>query len=117
MGMRDALDETINALDPAEMDAAAIELARVYAQQLDSAAAISARADKALRAAEKDGDEALIEQVSALRAKLGEKECIDRIGARFHALLVDLQAVPKARVGQKPAAKSAGTLHKLRAAK
>lgn len=117
MAMSDSLDATIAALDPAEIDTAAVELARIYARQLDQAAAIQARADKALRLAEKDGDESLIEQVAALRAKLGERECVDRIGARFHALLVDLQAVPKARAGAKPAAKGGGTLHKLRAAK
>lgn len=112
------MDATIAALGPTEMDAAAVELARIYARQIDQAAAIQARADKALRSAEKSGDEALIEQVAALRAKLGERECVDRIGARFHALLVELQATPKARSGAaKPAVKPGGTLHALRAAK
>lgn len=117
MALSDSLDATIAALDPEEIDAAAVELARIYARQLDQAAAIQARADKALRSAEKGGDEALIEQMAALRAKLGERECVDRIGARFHALLADLQAVPKARNGAKPGKSGSGTLHKLRAAK
>ena len=116
MSLSDSLDATIAALDPAEIDAAAVELARTYARQLDQAAAIAARAEKALRAAEKRADDVLVEEMAALRAKLGERECLDRIGARFHAILVDLQAVPKARGGAKPATKGGGTLHKLRAA-
>lgn len=118
MAISDSLDSTIAALDPAELDAAAVELARIYARQIDQAAAIQARADKAMREAEKNGDESLIEQMAALRAKLGERECVDRIGARLHALLVDLQATPKARAGvAKPGPKAGGTLHRLRAAK
>lgn len=100
MALGNSLEETITALAAQEIDAAAIELARIYARQIDQAAAISAKADKVLREVEKGGDDALIEQVSALRAKLTEKECVERIGARFHALLVDLQAVPKARGGR-----------------
>lgn len=117
MALADSLDETIAALDPQEIDAAALELARIYARQLDQAAIVRVQAEKVARAAGKTGDESLIEEMAALRAKLGERECVDRIGARFHALLVDLQAVPKARTGQKPAVKGGGTLHKLRAAK
>lgn len=118
MSLSDALDATLAAIAPGEVDYAAAELARVYARQLDQAAIIRAAADKALRAAERDGDELLIEQVAALRAKLGERECVDRIGARFHALLESLQATPKARVGLPPARPAGGgALGALRAVK
>jgi len=117
MSLTESLDVTISALDPADIDAAAVELARLYARQLDSAAIVAARAEKALRQAKTHGDEALIEEVEALRAKLGEKECVDRIGARFHALLAELKATPKARGDGKTDKRPSGTLHKLRAAK
>lgn len=117
MGMAESLDVTISALDPAEIDAAAVELARVYARQLDLAAIVANRAEKAVRNAQKTGDDAFIEEMTALRAKLGERECVDRIGARFHALLAELKATPKARGDSISAKKTPGTLHELRAAK
>lgn len=115
--MLQAVDTTIAALTANNLDVAAVELARVYARQLDQAAASRRAADKALRQAEASGDEALFEQVSALQAKLGERACVDRIGARLHALLESLQATPKARAGTKALPSQTGTLHRLRAAK
>lgn len=117
MSIAEALNATIAALDPAEVDAAAVELARLYARQLDQAAAVAARADRVAREARNRDDEGFLEEIEALRAKLGEKECVDRIGARFHALLAELQATPKARGNTKPAGAAGGTLHRLRAAR
>ena len=108
LSLLDAVDVTIGALTPAAVDAAAVDLARLYARQIDQAATVRAQADKALRAAERDGDPNLVELVAALRAKLGERDTLDRIGARLHALLVELQATPKSRAGQ-PAAPVAGS--------
>jgi hypothetical protein len=115
--MLDAVDTTCSAIISEDIDAAAVALAKVYAKQLDQAAIIRRQADKALQEAESSGDETLIEQVSALRAKVSEQGCIDRIGARLHNLLIELQATPKARGGMKPAPSQTGTLHRLRAAK
>lgn len=117
MSMLDAVNTTCNAMVSEDIDVAAVELAKVYAKQLDQAAAIRKQADKALREAESSGDETLIEQVSALRAKVSEQGCIDRIGARLHALLIELQATPKSRGGPKAAAAKTGKLHQLRAVK
>ena len=117
MTMQESLAVTISALDPAEIDAAAVALAEMYARQLDLAAIVANRAEKAVRDANRTGDEALIEEMAALRAKLGERECVDRIGARFHALLAELKATPKARGDEKPGRKAAGTLPELRAAR
>jgi len=117
MTMLQAVDATVNALTANDLDVAAVELARLYARQLDQTAATRRAADKALTTAWASGDEALIEQVSALRAKLGERACVDRIGARLHALLESLQATPKARAGTKALPSQTGTLHRLRAAK
>lgn len=117
MSMLDAVDTTCNAIISEDIDVAAVELARLYAKQLDQAASIRRQADKALRDAESSGDETLIEQVSALRAKVSEQGCIDRIGARLHNLLIELQATPKSRGGGKAAPSKTGTLHRLRAAK
>ncbi len=117
--MLSSVETTLGALESADVDVAAAELARLYARQLDGAAATRRAADKALRMAVEAGDEYLMEQVSALRAKLGERECVDRIGARLHALLAELGATPKARggAGKPPAPSSggAGALGKLRA--
>lgn len=118
MSLADALEVTVSALDPIELDTAAVELARIYARQLDSAAATAARAERVLREAKnRHSDDILIEEIDVLRRKLGEKECVDRIGARFHALLAELKATPKARGDVKPESRTGGTLHKLRAAK
>ena len=117
MSMLEAVDTTCSAIVSEDIDTAAVELARVYAKQLDQVAIIRRQADKALAQAEESGDEALIETVTALRAKVSEQGCIDRIGARLHNLLIELQATPKARGGQKPPPSKTGTLHRLRAAK
>lgn len=122
MSMIDSVDATLAAIDDSDDSddskrlAAACELARTYARQLDQAAIVRVSADKALRAAEKTGEDALIEQVSALRAKLGERECVDRLGARLHALLVELQATPKSRPAR-TTPRTGGALAGLRAVK
>lgn len=116
MPMLPEVERTVLAVDAAGEDllAASLELARLYAHQLDQAAAIRAQADKALAKAEQSGDESLIELVSSLKAKVSEQGTVERIGAKLHALLSELQATPKARVA-KPADRPAGALSKLRA--
>lgn len=114
-----ALARAVEALEPDEQDAAAVRLAELYARQIDQAGATAAVADRALRKAGEEGDETLVELVNALRAKLGEREALDRIGARLHALLVELQATPKARSvakGSAPVVPAASRLRGLRAA-
>jgi hypothetical protein len=116
--MSEAVARTVEALDP-ESDpllSASVELARAYARQLDQAGAMRAAADKALRAAEESGDETLIEQVTALRAKCGERDAVVQVGAKLHALLAELLATPKAR-GARPSGAAGGALQKLRAVK
>lgn len=118
MPMLPEVDRTITAVDAAGEDliAASLELARLYARQLDQAAAIRAQADRALRKAEEAGDEALIEEVASLRAKVSEQGCVERIGAKLHALLAELLATPKTRPA-KPVERAGGALSKLRAVK
>lgn len=116
MSMLEAVEFTCAAMVAEDIDVAAVELAKLYAKQLDQAAIVRRQADKALREAEASGDETLIEQVSALRAKVSEQGCIDRIGQRLHNLLIELQATPKARGGTKVGPPKAGTLHQLRVA-
>lgn len=118
MSMLDALNATVAEIDPNGDNtlAAVIELGRAYARQLDQAATIRRAADKALRDALAGPDEALAEQIRALRAKLSERECVDRIGARLHALLVELQATPKTRP-VKSTGRAGGALAGLRAVK
>lgn len=106
------MDESLSALDLGEADAAVAHLARLYAAQIDRAAAAAAQADKAARLAARDGDEGLMELIGALKAKLSERETLDRIGARLHAALVELQATPKSRPSR--AAGSGAGVGKLR---
>lgn len=101
------VDRTVAALPRADTDAAAVHLARLLAQQIDDRAAVARAAAKALRDAAADGDDALVEQVEALRARLGEREALDKLGARLLAVLVELQATPRAR-GKAPAALPGG---------
>lgn len=123
MSMRDEVAATLAALPLVESDRAARELALTYAQQLDTVGAVRAQADKAVREAMKSGDELLAEMVTALRAKLSERDTVDRIGKNLLALLDALGGTPKARAeldkktgGKRPAAPSGGMLAQLRSA-
>lgn len=115
MSLLEAVDATLGALSLADEDAALAELTRLYARQVDQAAAVRSAADRALRDAEREGDEELIEQVRALRAKLSERDTLDRIGQRVHAALIELQATPKQRPARPAAPAGGGALGKLRA--
>ncbi|MHA6626896.1 hypothetical protein ACU61A_15785 [Pseudonocardia sichuanensis] len=115
----ESVDRTVAALATTDADAAVVHLAQLLAREIDQAGTVARAAAKALRDAAADGDEALVEQVTALRTKLGEREALDRIGARLATLLVELQATPKARAAKGPAAPPAagGKLAGLRVAK
>lgn len=116
MSMQDALDQTVQALDPAAVDAALVALARLHAAELDGAAGWRARADKAARqVAEQHGtDSPLYEEIEALRAKLSERTALHGIGGQLRALLVELKATPRARPAEK-AATAVGSVGKLAA--
>ena len=116
MSMLNEVDQTIAALTLEDADAAAVELCRTYARELDGAAAVRARADKAVEGARLRGDDEFALEVDALRAKLSERAALVQVGKLLHALLAELQATPKARGGFKPAAPAGGKLHALRAA-
>lgn len=114
----ESVDRTVAALDTSDADAAVVHLAQLLAREIDQAATVARAAAKALRDVAQDGDEALVEQVTALRAKLGEREALDRIGARLATLLVELQATPKARAAKGPGVPATGgKLAGLRVAK
>jgi hypothetical protein len=119
----DALATSVQALDPADQDMALVALLMDYARELDSAAALEARARKiADDVMDQEGpDSALHERVAALQAALSRRQALDRIGARFHAGLVEMLGTPRARAGGKapgqPAPDAAGgALVKLRLA-
>jgi hypothetical protein len=117
MTMLNEVDATIAALTPEDVDAAAVELARSYARELDGAAAIRARADKAAKEARLSGDDEHAAEVEALRAKLSERAALVQVGNLLHKLLAELNATPKARGGVKPPAKVNTKLSVLRATK
>lgn len=117
MSMLEHVDQTIAALAHEEVDAAAVELAREYARELDGAAAWRGRADRAAKAAAlRDPEGALAEELAALQAKLSERTALVQVGKLLHALLAELQATPKSRGGVKAPAATGGTLHRLRSA-
>lgn len=94
--MKTAVDTTIEALDlPAEHEAAAA-LARLYAEQLDSAHAAEAAADRVLRLAEMEATEPeVFELLQTLRSKLAARTAIANLGPRLESLLGRLLATPK----------------------
>lgn len=96
--MEQAVSKAIEALDVTlDRDSATLELTRIYAYQLDQVAIIRRAADKALKHAEESGDDALIEEVRALRAKVSEVGTVKEIGARMLTALDALLMTPKAR--------------------
>lgn len=111
-----ALDRTVKALQAEDVDAAAVRLAQLYARQIDQAAAVAKLADQALYTAREDGDLEVVDMVAALRAKLGERLALDRLGARLTALLVELHATPKSRPVKPAAPEGSNVLAQLRLA-
>lgn len=102
--LADAVARTVQSFAESDVDAAAMALADLLARQIDGAAAVARQADKVLAAIGDDEEDAdAREMVQALRAKLTERDTLDKLGARLLAVLVELQATPKAR-GAKPGA-------------
>lgn len=112
-----SVETTITALETGDVESAAVELARLYAAEIDGAAAWRGRADRhARRVREELGpDSALYEETEVLRAKLSERAALAGIGKLLHALLAELCATPKARGGAKRPPAGDGKLAKLRA--
>ncbi|MGH3094817.1 MAG: terminase small subunit [Streptosporangiales bacterium] len=92
-----ALAETVPDLDVSGADSAAIRLAERYAKALDQASGMEASADRVLRAVERDGDEDLAEQVSALRQRVTAQGIVERVGPKLLDVLDSLGATPKGR--------------------
>ena len=102
--MRDEVERTLSALKLSDEYAAAGQLARVYAAQLDSAEAAERAADRVLSDARRTGaDDETIEALQSLRAKLSARQTIANIGPRLAELLGRLLATPKDAGSDKPA--------------
>lgn len=119
--MRDELDVTLNELDLADQHRAAGALARLYADQLDSADAAERAADFVLRAAQGGPEDTeTIELIQALRAKLSARQTVANIGPRLAELLGRLLATPKdsgAVSPDKPKPSKVGSLALLKGGK
>lgn len=101
--MSDELDRTLAALDLAAEHAAAAALARVYADQLDSAAATERQADRALKAALSGDVEPEVQEIlTNLRSKLAARNTVASIGPRLAEILGRLLATPKDAGAAKP---------------
>jgi len=102
-----AVVETLAALGLEAKDQAAAKLAETYARAIDGAKSVEASADAILRRArsESEGeDDPLIEQVQALRNKMRAQVALENLGPKLAAILVELQATPKARAAGSPGA-------------
>lgn len=101
MSLLDHVQTTIDALDLDDRTAARAtalaELVRMHARYLDGQAAASARADRALRLAEREGDPDLLDLVTGLRSRLSEGTALERIGRELRTGLIELQATPRSR--------------------
>lgn len=117
-GLLASVGATVQAAPTEAADAALVHLAQLYAAQIDQAGDLAAFASNVLARAEQecDDEDDLLAQVRALRAKVTERDTLDRLGARLHAALHELGATPKAR-GTKagpPARTGPSSLHSLR---
>ncbi len=97
--LRAAVDQTLEAIDVAPEEAAAAELARQLASEIDDAATAERWATLALRqvADDDDPDAELEELIRGLKAKVSRRDALVRVGQRLEAVLVQLQATPAAR--------------------
>jgi hypothetical protein len=96
VAMRHEVDQTLKALDLAPEYRAAGALARLYADQLDSAVAAEKAADRVLAAVEHgESDTDLVDLVKTLAQKLGARATVANIGPRLAELLGRLLATPK----------------------
>jgi len=102
----DDLERALAARDLADEDAGLAGLLRLYARELDGAAAQAARARRVAEDAYRtDPDSALYERVQDLERALSRRQALERIGARFHSGLVELLGTPRARgAGKRPPA-------------
>jgi hypothetical protein len=112
--LRTAVDETLDALELKPADQAAAELARLLADEIDSAERAEHFAQRALEQIDPE-DEELRALIRALRAKAGHRDAIVRCGQRLEAVLVQLQATPASRAAKAgPQAFPGGALTALR---
>jgi len=116
--LREEVDRTVAAIDSDDVDAATVALARLYADEIDGAAAAHARAAKAVeRVGRINGtDSALYERVEELAAKLSARTALLSVGKQLQALLDQMQATRHKRPA-KVARATGGKLGELRAVK
>lgn len=113
-----AVAETIEQLEPADTDAAAVQLARRYAEIIDRAEAVAAEADAAfalLALDDIDGRRYLAKIV----AKVEAQTVLAELGPKLLAVLESLAATPAGRAKVKGGASKSGPsrLQGLRAAR
>lgn len=103
--VRASVDATIAAMPLTSADEALCTLLRAYADEIDERHRVTRYAAAAIVAFDRDGEQDVEvgEALRALRAKLAERETLDRLGARLHVGLVELGASPRARAkGEAP---------------
>jgi len=117
--VRSAVDATLAALELEDADAAAAELARELAEEIDRARIAERVADHAIRDLDDDITGETEELIRALKAKVSHRDAIVRCGQRLEAVLVQLQATPasRAKAGSAPASFAGGALTALRGGK
>jgi predicted nucleic acid-binding Zn-ribbon protein len=111
--LRSAVETTLTALDLKDRDAAAAELARQLASEIDDAERAEHFAERALEHVDSE-DEELAALIRTLKAKAGHRDAIVRCGQRLEAVLVQLQATPATAGKAGPQAFTGGALTALR---
>jgi hypothetical protein len=97
--LRDAVDEATAALPLQPQDVALKVYALQLADLIDERHRVAAYAAAAITAYDESNSEDVdvYEALTALRAKLSERETLDRLGTNLHKVLVELGASPRAR--------------------
>lgn len=117
MTMLNEVEATVTALALEDVDTAAVALMKALAAELDGAAAVRVRADRAVKEARLRGDDEHIAEVEALRAKLSERAALVSIGSMLHKILAEMQATPKSRGGIKRLPSQENSLARIRGGK
>jgi len=106
--LRDAVDEATAALPLQPQDIALKCYALQLADAIDERERVAAFAARCIVLWERDSEDPdLGEALQALRAKLSQRDTLDRLGTNLHRALVELGASPRARAeGKAPKAPS-----------
>jgi hypothetical protein len=95
-----AVESTLAALDPADVDAAVVKLTRRYAAAIDDADDLATEAEAVARALDPDDIDGR-QQLAVLALKVEGQAVLGAFGPKLLAALKELHATPAARARRK----------------